>query len=138
MSFQHSFLSASDNSSMNWLQSFIMTYLEREIPQLGYNISTEVLRRTWTIFAHCQGNLLNASKIAASLGISVPTIMRYIDLFEDLFLIRLLRPWSSNVKKRLVKAPKLYIRDSGILHALLSLMMNYSDITFSEEVLKDL
>ncbi len=79
-----------------------------------------------------------AKEIAASLGISVPTIMRYIDLFEDLFLIRLLRPWSSNVKKRLVKAPKLYIRDSGILHALLSLMMSYSDIIFSEEVLKDL
>ncbi|WP_147143587.1 ATP-binding protein [Rickettsia asiatica] len=119
--FPDSFLSASDNSSMNWRQSFIMTYLEREIPQLGYNISTEILRRTWTIFAHCQGDLLNASKIAASLGISVPTIMRYIDLFEDLFLIRLLRPWSSNVKKRLVKAPKLYIRDSGILHALLNI-----------------
>lgn len=78
---------------MDWHQSFIMTYLERKILQLGYiNIPTEVLRRTWTIFAHCQGDLLNASKIFGNLGISVPTIMKYIELFEDLFLIRLLRP----------------------------------------------
>jgi predicted AAA+ superfamily ATPase len=98
-----------------------MTYLEREIPQLGYNISAEILRRALTIFAHSQGDLLNATKISAGLGISVTTIIRYIDLFEDLFLVRLLRPWSSNVKKRLVKAPKLYIRDSGVTHALLNI-----------------
>lgn len=120
-SFPDSFLSSSDNVSMNWRQSFIMTYLEREIPQLGYNISAEILRRALTIFAHSQGDLLNATKISAGLGISVTTIIRYIDLFEDLFLVRLLRPWSSNVKKRLVKAPKLYIRDSGLTHALLSI-----------------
>ncbi|WP_341794099.1 MULTISPECIES: ATP-binding protein [unclassified Rickettsia] len=120
-SFPDSFLSPSDSVSMNWRQSFIMTYLEREIPQLGYNISAEILRRALTIFAHSQGDLLNATKISAGLGISVTTIIRYIDLFEDLFLVRLLRPWSSNVKKRLVKAPKLYIRDSGVTHALLNI-----------------
>ena len=94
--FPDSFLASSDEFSMTWRESFVTTYLERDIRQLGYNISSALLRRFWTMLAHIQGDLVNASKIASGLGVSTPTVMRYIDLFEDLFLIRVLRPWYSN------------------------------------------
>jgi len=119
--FPDSYLASSENVSMSWRQSFIRTYLERDIPQMGPRIPAETLRRFWTMLAHNQGELLNASRLAMGLGVSIPTIGRYLDLLADLFLIRLLRPWSRNTGKRLVKAPKVYIRDSGITHALLNL-----------------
>jgi predicted AAA+ superfamily ATPase len=119
--FPESFLAASDELSFIWRQSFIRSYLERDIPQWGPRIPAETLRRFWTMLAHNQGNLWNASTLAASLGSSVPTINRYLDLLVDLLLVRTLRPWSNNSGKRLVKTPKVYIRDSGLVHALLQL-----------------
>lgn len=117
--FPDSYLAKKDEQSFTWRQSFISTYLERDIPQLGGRIPANTLRNLWTMLAHVQGGLLNQSKLAAGLGVSVPSIHRYLDLLNDLFLIRKLQPWSSNIGKRLIKSPKIYIRDSGVLHALL-------------------
>jgi predicted AAA+ superfamily ATPase len=119
--FPDSFLSSSLELSMAWRQSFIKTYLERDIPQFGPRIPSESLRRLWTMLAHFQGNPLNASMLGQSLGLSGQTISRYIDLLSDLFLIRRLCPWHGNLSKRLIKSPKVYVRDSGILHALLNI-----------------
>ncbi|MDA0811689.1 MAG: ATP-binding protein [Verrucomicrobia bacterium] len=116
-----SLLSADDNASKEWRDAFVMTYLERDIPQLGPRIPAETLRRLWTMLAHQQGALLNSAKLAASLGISGQTVARYIDLMSDLFLTRRLQPWYRNVGKRLVKSQKIYVRDSGLVHALLGL-----------------
>ena len=117
--FPESFLAPDDATSLEWRDSFIRTYLERDVPQLGPRIPAETLLRYWTMLAHCQGGLLNASRLAASLGVSGRTVGRYLDLMVDLLLVRRLQPWASNIGKRLVRSPKVYIRDSGILHALL-------------------
>jgi uncharacterized protein len=119
--FPESFLAASDAASVRWRQQFIGTYLERDIPQLGPRIPAETLRRLWTMLAHEQGQLLNASELAASLAVSGQTVARYLDLLADLMLVRRLRPWSSNEGKRLVRSPKVFVRDSGLVHALLGL-----------------
>ena len=119
--FPESFLANSDSASLRWRQQFIATYLERDIPQLGPRIPAETLRRLWTMLAHEQGQLLNASKLAASLAVSGQTVARYLDLLADLMLVRRLRPWAGNEGKRLVRAPKVYVRDSGLAHALLGL-----------------
>jgi uncharacterized protein len=118
--FPASFLGKSDQFSMVWRQSFIQTYLERDVAQLGPRIPHETLLRLWQMLAHNQGGLFNASPLSSSLGISGQTVGRYLDLLNDLFLVRRLQPWSSNTRKRLVKSPKVYVRDSGILHALLN------------------
>jgi len=104
-----------------WRQDFIRTYLERDIPALGMRIPAETLQRFWTMLAHNQGQLFNAAQIAGSLGISGQSAARYLDLMVDLMLVRRLRPWHTNTKKRLVKSPKTYIRDSGLMHALLNI-----------------
>jgi predicted AAA+ superfamily ATPase len=117
--FPDSFLASSDKSSMTWRQNFITTYLERDIPQIAQFVPTNRLRRLWTMLAHEQGQLINFSKFGASLDLSSPTVKSYVELLEDLLLVRSLRPWTVNVRKRLVKTPKVYIRDSGITHALL-------------------
>ena len=119
--FPDSVLARDDRASMRWRMNFISTYLERDVPQLGPRIPAVTLRRLWTMLAHSQGEQVNLSKLAGGLGVSVPTVTRYIELLEDLLLVRTLRPWAGNIKKRLVKAPKVYIRDSGITHALLHL-----------------
>lgn len=119
--FPDSFLTRDDMASMRWRMNFISTYLERDVPQLGPRIPAVTLRRLWTMLAHSQGEQVNLSKLAGGLDVSVPTVTRYIELLEDLLLVRTLRPWAGNIKKRLVKAPKVYIRDSGIVHALLHL-----------------
>lgn len=119
--FPDSFLAMDDSASLEWRWAFIRTYLEREIPQFGFRIPAETLRRLWTMLAHSQGTLLNASRLATSLEISVPTLNKYIELLIDLLLVRALRPWSGNVGKRMVKTPKIFIRDSGLAHALLNL-----------------
>ncbi len=119
--FPDSLLAPSAAASLAWRQAFIKTYLERDIPQLGPRIPSETLRRFWIMLAHCHGGLVNAAKLAGNLGVSGQTITRYIDLFVDLFLIRRLQPWHSNVKKRVIRSPKIYVRDSGILHALLNI-----------------
>jgi len=107
--------------SFKWLDNIIRTYLERELPILGYQIPSLMIRRFWGMLAYNQGELFNASKFATSLGVSIPTVNRYLNILADLFLIRILRPWSNNEGKRLIKSPKVYIRDSGLLHSLLSI-----------------
>ena len=111
----------SDANSLDWRFNFIKTYLERDIPQLGPRIPAQTLERFWTMLAHNQGNPLNASQIGSSLGVSSVTIGRYVDLLVDMLLIRRLAPFSANIKKRLVKSPRVYVRDSGITHALLNI-----------------
>lgn len=110
-----------DDDSFGWRADFIRTYLERDVPALGMRIPATTLRRFWTMLAHHQGQLFNASQIGASLEVKGQTASRYLDLMIDLLLVRRLQPWFVNVGKRLVKSPKVYIRDSGILHALLGI-----------------
>lgn len=119
--FPDSFLAADDAISLRWRQDFIRTYLERDIPQLGPRIPAETLRRLWTMFAHHQGGLLNAAQLARGLGVSGATIAHYLDLMVDLLLVRRLPPHLPNLGKRMVRSPKVYVRDSGLLHALLGL-----------------
>ncbi len=119
--FPDSLLAGGDAASLKWRQDFIRTYLERDIPLLGPRIPAETLRRLWTMLAHNQGELLNAAKLAAALGVDGKTVSRYLDLLVDLLLVRRLPPWHGNTGKRLVKSPKTYVRDSGIVHALLGI-----------------
>ncbi len=119
--FPDSFLAQSDRASLTWREDFIRTYLERDIPSFGLRIPAETLRRFWTMLAHEQGGLLNAAKLAAGLGVSGQSIARYLDLLVDLMLVRRLPPWHANTGKRLVKSPKVYIRDAGLTHALLGI-----------------
>ena len=117
--FPESLLAASDAASLRWRTDFIRTYLERDIPQLGPRIPAETLRRLWTMLAHQQGGLLNAAALARALAVDGKTVAAYLDLLVDLLLVRRLVPWHGNVRKRLVKSPKVYVRDSGLVHALL-------------------
>ena len=117
--YPESYLSGDDVESFTWRDAYIRTFLERDIPQLGIHIPALQLRRFWTMIAHSHGQLWNASKIASSLGISNMTARRYLDILQDTFLIRQLQPFHTNAKKRTIKSPKVYIRDSGLLHALL-------------------
>ncbi len=119
--FPLSWMAANDAQSLSWREAFITTYLEKDIPALGPRIPATTLRRLWTMLAHNQGELLDQSRLAAALAISGQTVGRYIDLLCDLMLVRRLPAWSGNVGKRLVRAPKVYVRDSGIVHALLGL-----------------
>jgi len=116
-----SFLAATDADSFAFRNNFIRTYLERDVPQFGPRIPAETLERFWTMLAHGQGTMLNASKLAGSLSVSAPTVSSYVDLLADLLLARRLRPFHANAGKRLVKSPKIYVRDSGLAHALLGL-----------------
>jgi predicted AAA+ superfamily ATPase len=119
--FPDSFLAKNDAISLRWRQDFISRYLERDIPQMGPRIPAETLRRLWTMFAHQQGGLLNAAALARGLGVSGPTIAHYLDLMVDLLLVRRLEPRLGNAGKRMVRSPKVYVRDSGLVHALLGL-----------------
>ena len=115
------------DSSFDWRINYIRTFLERDIPQLGFNIPAETLKRFWTMTAHMNGSILNQSTLASSMGVSVPTIRNYLDILEGTFITRRLKPFHTNTKKRLVKSPKIYIRDSGIIHCLLGIE-NYNDL----------
>ena len=119
--FPLSWLAASDADSMTWREVFITTYLEKDIPALGPRIPATTLRRLWTMLAHHQGELLDQTKLASALAISGQTVSRYIDLLCDLMLVRRLPAWHGNVGKRLIRSPKVYVRDSGLVHALLGL-----------------
>jgi predicted AAA+ superfamily ATPase len=119
--FPMSWLAPTDADSMIWREAFIATYLEKDIPALGPRIPSTTLRRLWTMLAHHQGELLDLSKLAAALAISGQTVSRYIDLLCDLMLVRRLPAWHGNVGKRLIRSPKVYVRDSGLVHALLGL-----------------
>ncbi|MBM3322108.1 ATP-binding protein [candidate division WOR-3 bacterium] len=119
--FPDSLLARNGDVSLRWRRDFIRTYLERDIPQFGPRIAAETLRRFWTMLAHRQGGMLNASELARNLGVDAKTAARYLDLLVDLLLVRRLQPWHANVGKRLVKSPRLFLRDSGVLHALLGI-----------------
>lgn len=119
--FPESLLAANDRISLRWRQDFIRSYLERDIPQFGPRIAAESLRRLWQMLAHHQGGLLNVAQFARNLGVDAKTAGSYIDLLVDLLLVRRLPPWHANLGKRLVKSPKIYVRDSGIVHALLNI-----------------
>jgi hypothetical protein len=119
--FPDSLLANSDRASLTWRANFIRTYLERDIPMLGPRIAAETLRRFWTMLAHHQSSLMNAAEFARALGVDGKTVAAYLDLMVDLLLVRRLEPWHANVGKRLVKSPRVYVRDSGLLHALLGL-----------------
>jgi predicted AAA+ superfamily ATPase len=125
--FPGSFLAHDDALSLRWRADFIRTYLERDVPMFGPRVPAGVLERLWTMLAHGQGTLLNASRLAAGLQVSSPTVARYIDLLSDLLLVRRLQPFHRNGGKRLVKSPKVYVRDSGLVHALLGLR-TFNDI----------
>jgi len=119
--FPRSFLASSENVSYQWRHDFIATFLERDIPQLGINIPAASLGRFWSMLAHYHGQIFNASEMGKSLGVSDHTAQRYLDLLSGTYMVRQLRPWYYNTKKRIIKRPKIYFRDSGIFHALLSL-----------------
>ncbi len=119
--FPDSYMASNDEESWHWRGSFISTYVERDIPQLGPHIPSERLRNLWSMVGFQQGGQLNQDKLAGALEVSSPTIRKYLDILTDLYMVRQLRPWSGNSKKRLVKSPKVYIRDSGLLHRLLQI-----------------
>lgn len=119
--FPESLLAVNPARSLRWRQDFIRTYLERDIPQFGSRIAAETLRRFWTMLAHHQGGLLNSAQFSRSLGVDVKTVANYLDLLVDLLLVRRLQPWHMNHGKRLVKSPKVFVRDSGLVHALLGI-----------------
>jgi len=125
--FPRSYLARDERESIEWRLDFIRTFLERDIPQLGFRTPAKTLERFWRICAHLHGQLLNSSKLGESMGVSHHTVRSYIDMLEQSFVLRVLRPYESNLKKRLIKSPKIYIRDSGILHALLGIE-NHNDL----------
>lgn len=119
--FPESYLAPGEPQSLRWRQDFIRAYLERELPLYGARLPTETLRRLWVMLAHLQGGLLNLARLAGSLGLDGRTVSRYLDLLADLLLLRRLMPYEANVGKRLTRSPKLYLRDSGLVHALLGI-----------------
>ncbi len=119
--FPRSFLADSETDSLTWREGFIRTFLERDIPQLGINIPPAALRRFWTMLAHYHGQTWNAAELSRSLGISDKTVRSYLDILTGAFMIRQLQPWYENLGKRQVKAPKIYFRDTGLLHSLLDI-----------------
>jgi len=119
--FPRSFLADSDEASFRWRQDFIRTFLERDIPALGLRIPASQMNRFWTMLAHVSGAVFNKSKFGESLGISNPSVTHYLDILTDTFMIRVLQPYEANLKKRLVKSPKVLFRDAGLLHALLGI-----------------
>jgi predicted AAA+ superfamily ATPase len=131
--FPDSYLAADVDAAMDWLENLIRTYLERDIPQMGFRVPAVRLRRLWTMLAHLQGETINYSKLASNLEVDAKTVSHYIDILTDLLLVRRLEPWHGNVKKRLVKSPRYYVRDSGILHRLLGI--NSYDALLSNPVL---
>jgi predicted AAA+ superfamily ATPase len=119
--FPESFLARSNEASFVWRKQFVQTFLERDVLQMGVNIPAPMFRRFWTMLAHSHGQLWNAADPAASLGVSQPTVRKYLDYLDHLLMVRQLQPWHENLGKRQVKAPKIYVRDSGLLHLLLGI-----------------
>ena len=119
--FPLSFTAPSDEASLEWRKDFVMTFLERDVPQFGFNIPTTSLFRFWSLLAHYHGQIWNAAEAARTLNVSETTARRYVDLLQDLYMVRLLPPWHANLGKRQVKTPKIYLRDTGLLHYLLGI-----------------
>ena len=126
--FPRSFLSANDNSSYRWRESYIRTFLERDIPNLGIKIPAENIRRFWMMLSNNHGGILNASDLGKSLSISHTTVRHYLDILVGTFMVRQLYPWFENISKRQIKSPKIYIRDSGILHSLLQIGLRLGNV----------
>ena len=131
--FPRAFLADSDADCRRWQEDFLRTILERDLPQLGITVPAMTLRRFWTMLAHFHGQIWNAAELARSLGSSEPTARRYLDMFASMFLVRELPPWFENLGKRQVKAPKVYVRDTGLLHALLGIA-NQRDLEYHPKV----
>jgi uncharacterized protein len=131
--FPNAYLAASDADSFAWRKAYIKTFLEQDIPNLGIQISAETLRRFWMMITHYHGNTVNFSEIGNSFGIADTTVRRYLDILTQTFMVRQLQPWQENIKKRQVKAPKLYFRDSGIFHALLGID-SFSVLSFNPKL----
>ncbi len=119
--FPDSYLATTDNESWDWRSAFISSYVERDIPQMGLQIPAARMRRFWTMLSHFHGQQVNLSNLGKSLEVSHTTIRNYLDILTDLYMIRQVQPWAGNTKKRLVKSPKIYVRDTGILHRLLNI-----------------
>jgi predicted AAA+ superfamily ATPase len=119
--FPRAFLASSEDRAWAWRQQFVRTFLEQDIPQLGIRVPPPQLQRFWMMLAHYHGQLWNASELAGSLGLSQPTVRSYLDLMTSVYMVRQLQPWHENLAKRQVKAPKIFLRDSGLLHALLGI-----------------
>lgn len=119
--FPRSFLTSSESASIKWRENFIRTFLERDLPQLGIFITPQAMRRFWTMLAHVHGEVWNASKLASSMSLSDKTMKHYLDILTGSYMVRQLQPWFENLKKRQVKSPKIYLRDSGLLHHLLTI-----------------
>ena len=119
--FPRSYLANSEEDSRAWREGFIRTFLERDIPQLGISIPATAMRRFWTMLAHFHGQVWNASELGRSMGLSDKTVRSYLDILTGTYMVRQLQPWHENVSKRQVKSPKIYLRDSGIVHSLLSI-----------------
>jgi predicted AAA+ superfamily ATPase len=119
--FPRSYLSSTDKISHNWRKSYIRTFLEQDIPSFGFNIPSQTMRRFWSMLAHYHGQIFNASEIGRSIEVTNKTVSRYLDVLTGTFMIRRLNPWFENISKRQIKAPKIYFRDSGLLHTLLSI-----------------
>lgn len=123
--FPLSFLAENDSNSFAWRKSFVQTFLERDLPRWGVQIQAGNLLRFWTMISHYHGQVWNAAEPARSLGVSEPTVRRYLDILQDVFMVRILQPWHTNLKKRQVKSPKIYFRDSGLLHSLLGIRSHH-------------
>jgi len=119
--FPLSYLAENDANSFAWRKNFVQTFLERDLPRWGVQIPTGNLLRFWTMISHYHGQVWNAAELARSMGVSEPTVRRYLDILQDVFMVRVLQPWHTNLKKRQVKSPKIYFRDSGLLHSLLGI-----------------
>lgn len=119
--FPRSYLAESESASYSWRKAYISTFLERDMASMGFNLSPQVMRRLWTMLAHYHGNIMNYSEFARSLGATDKTVKSYIDVLDGAFMARTLKPWHANIQKRQVKAPKVYIKDSGLLHTLLGI-----------------
>lgn len=119
--FPDSYLATDDDTAMDWLEDLIRTYLERDVPQMGFRVPANRLRRLWTMLSHLQGETINITKLASNLEVQRAAVNHYLDILTDLLLLRRIEPWHANVKKRLVKSPRYYIRDSGIQHRLLGI-----------------
>lgn len=133
-----SFLASSDLASTRWREAYIRTFLERDIPQLGMRLPAEQMRRFWTMLAHLHGQLLNSSQLARNLSVTPPTVRHYLDVLSDTFMVRILPPHHVNLGKRLVKSPKVYLRDSGLMHTLLGIsrhedLLSHPAVGFSWE-----
>jgi predicted AAA+ superfamily ATPase len=119
--FPRSYLAETDRDSLAWREGFIRTFLERDVPQLGFSVAAAAMRRFWTMLAHYHGQTWNASELARAMGLTDKTVRGYLDLLTGTFMVRQLQPWHENLAKRQVKAPKVYLRDTGLLHGLLEL-----------------